>query len=401
MDNIEKRSLDILEHFVFNNTTFKVEILWENGDPLFKAKDIANVLGIKNVHASLADYDSDEKVLGKSDTLGGVQDAVFLTDIGMYRLVFQSRKPIAKPFQKWVAKVVREIEKNWIYEVEDLKKELEKANEKNVESIRKSDHDALLKVYDKKHVVYFARIRELNGKILVKIGSTKDIKTTFTERHPKDYGNILVFHAIECKTNRDFEYFLLHHKDISKFLYKSPVKIGGGKSNEVILVTEEELQKVLRIAVRNTRNYPNAAPNIDSRIDELESKLDKIVNLIDKTSNVENTTDQSSEEPLEEKPEETSEEEKEVKEKKKKASKRIRKKGTGKCSECDTDISDRAVKCVECHKKGKKFEITKKELINLVWIQKLPYTEIGAKYGVSDNAIRKRCRTLGVKIRTR
>ena len=272
MEKAGKRSLDILEHFVFNNTTFNVEILWEDGDPLFKALDIGKILQLKNVRMSIKDFDSDEKVVSNIYSLGGNQDTLMLTELGMYRLLFQSRKLIAKPFQKWVAKVIKDIQKNEKYEIDNLKEELEKSKENEKRSVRKADHDALLKVYAKKHVVYFARIREFEGKILVKIGSTKDIKTTFTERHPKDYGNIMVFHAVECKTNTDFEYFLLHHKDISKFLYRKPVKIGGGKSNEVVLVTEDEIQAILRIVVRNIRNYPNAAPNIDSRIDDIEKK---------------------------------------------------------------------------------------------------------------------------------
>ncbi len=43
-----------------------------------------------------------------------------------------------------------------------------------------------------------------------------------------------------------------------------------------------------------------------------------------------------------------------------------------------------------------KFVVTKNELKELV--STTPFTRIGEKFGVSDNAIRKRCRKLGVKI---
>lgn len=36
------------------------------------------------------------------------------------------------------------------------------------------------------------------------------------------------------------------------------------------------------------------------------------------------------------------------------------------------------------------------DLYNLVHVQKLPFTKIGKLYGVSDNAIRKRCRKMGI-----
>jgi Zn finger protein HypA/HybF involved in hydrogenase expression len=51
--------------------------------------------------------------------------------------------------------------------------------------------------------------------------------------------------------------------------------------------------------------------------------------------------------------------------------------------------------------KKRKFNITKEELQDLIWTQKLPYTTIGKLYGVSDNAVRKRCLALGVELRTR
>ena len=324
-----------------------------------------------------------------------------LTEIGLYRFLFNSRKPIAKPFQKWVSKVIRDIQRNSIYEVEHLKKELKKFKGKEIESIRKANHEALLKAFNKKHIVYFGRIRELHGKILVKIGATKDVKKTFTYRHPKDYGNIMIFHALECKTNKDFEHFLLHHKDIRKYVYTNSVKIGGGKSIEVILVTEDELGKVLRIANRNLRKYPNAAPNIDSEFSNLENKINEIKNLIINSAS-------SSNKDIEEFDSES--EEVEVTEAellaipapvKRKRPTRKREKGTGKCSKCNVKISRRAKTCATCVKRKKKFEITKEKLHNLVWVEKLPMTTIGKKYGVSDNAIRKRCKLLGVKLRKR
>jgi hypothetical protein len=42
----------------------------------------------------------------------------------------------------------------------------------------------------------------------------------------------------------------------------------------------------------------------------------------------------------------------------------------------------------------RKFEITKEELQELVW--QMPTTEIAKLYGVSDKAIEKRCKLLGV-----
>jgi prophage antirepressor-like protein len=39
------------------------------------------------------------------DTLGGKQDVTFLTEKGLYQVLFTSRKPIAKTFKNWVCEV--------------------------------------------------------------------------------------------------------------------------------------------------------------------------------------------------------------------------------------------------------------------------------------------------------
>lgn len=50
-------------------------------------------------------------------------------------------------------------------------------------------------------------------------------------------------------------------------------------------------------------------------------------------------------------------------------------------------------------RKNTKLEISKEELHEMVNVKKMPYTTIGKLYGVSDNAIRKKCQKLGVNIR--
>lgn len=82
---------------------------------------------------------------------------------------------------------------------------------------------------------------------------------------------------------------------------------------------------------------------------------------------------------------------------------RTRQKGTGKCAGCEEAITNCAVFCIDCaaELQPKKFEATKEELHDLVHVQKLSYVAIGKRFGVSDNAIRKRCTSLGVPNRKR
>jgi len=48
-------------------------------------------------------------------TLGGEQECLFLTEKGLYRLLGQSKKPIAKTFQSWMTDVIKEIRLTGMY----------------------------------------------------------------------------------------------------------------------------------------------------------------------------------------------------------------------------------------------------------------------------------------------
>lgn len=64
----------------------------------------------------LQNIDEDEKVVNNVYTLGGIQESWFLTEDGLYEVLMQSRKPIAKSFKKEVKKILKEIRKTGKYE---------------------------------------------------------------------------------------------------------------------------------------------------------------------------------------------------------------------------------------------------------------------------------------------
>ena len=71
-------------------------------EPLFAAKDVCELLGLDNSRQAVSRLDDDEKGVINSDTLGGKQELTFVNESGMYALIFQSRKPQARVFRKWV-----------------------------------------------------------------------------------------------------------------------------------------------------------------------------------------------------------------------------------------------------------------------------------------------------------
>lgn len=83
-------------------------------DPLFLAKDIADLLGHSNVSSMLKSVDNDEKVLNNVYTPGGSQESWFLTEDGLYETLFQSRKPIAKQFKKEVKTILKDLRRTGV-----------------------------------------------------------------------------------------------------------------------------------------------------------------------------------------------------------------------------------------------------------------------------------------------
>ena len=75
-------------------------------EPLFRAKDVADWIEHSDVHKMVQSVDEDEKVRNNIPTLGGNQEAWFLTENGVYEVLMLSRKPVAKDFKKEVKKML-------------------------------------------------------------------------------------------------------------------------------------------------------------------------------------------------------------------------------------------------------------------------------------------------------
>ena len=74
------------------------------GDEIwFVGADVCRVLGLKNPHSSLALLDDDERGLHTMEGNGGERDMILISEAGVYRLVFKSRKPVAERFKRWLA----------------------------------------------------------------------------------------------------------------------------------------------------------------------------------------------------------------------------------------------------------------------------------------------------------
>ena len=77
---------------VFNYQQSEVRTFLVDGQPWFVAKDVCNILEIKNVSKAIQSLDNDEKGLTTSYTLGGLQEVNTVNESGLYALIFKSRK---------------------------------------------------------------------------------------------------------------------------------------------------------------------------------------------------------------------------------------------------------------------------------------------------------------------
>ena len=100
--------------FSFKNMQLRIVV--KDGEPWFAAHDVAVALEYQEAHKLTRLLKEDEKGLHKVDTLGGEQQLLLINEKGLYRAIFNSRKPEALAFQDWVfGEVLPAIRKQGFY----------------------------------------------------------------------------------------------------------------------------------------------------------------------------------------------------------------------------------------------------------------------------------------------
>ena len=104
-------SIQVLKQTELLGRQFTVYGTAEN--PLFLAKEVAECIGHSNITVMLQTIDEDEKVkVSPKQSLGELvnyKEYNFLTEDGLYEVLMQSRKPIAKQFKKGVKQILHEV----------------------------------------------------------------------------------------------------------------------------------------------------------------------------------------------------------------------------------------------------------------------------------------------------
>ena len=226
--------MEIVKAFNSNNLHTNIVIKGTYNNPLFRASDIGEILEVTSIRSVIRSFDDTEKVVHSMHTLGGEQDVTFLTEKGLYKLLFKSRKPIAEKFQNWVCDVIKEIRLNGIYIIEQKhKKEVihEKALDRQQYLLREFGATG--------SIIYIIKIKTYDtGEYIVKIGeSRRGIQSRYAE-HRTNYGEILLLDCFSVKKSKDFESFLHNHENIK---YNKVSTLEGHENEKELFLIGKDL----------------------------------------------------------------------------------------------------------------------------------------------------------------
>ena len=269
--------MDILKSFSLCGSDYPINIQGTAENPLFQSNQIAKLLGMKCINKQIMNFDSSLKGITESNTLGGLQKMSFLTEKGLYRVIGRSNKPIAEKFQNWVCDVIKEIRLTGEYKLKEQMKKSEQhweINKKLIIHQAKLDiHTKLLELYHLKNVVYIAKLKESDdGKYIIKIGSTQNIKERINNI-ANNYGCIpLLLDIYECMNHTKFENWIRTNPSI-KQLYFEIQKKNGAITRETFLVNDDEYNTIIKLIKNDIKTFNSTShePSIEKLI-ELEEK---------------------------------------------------------------------------------------------------------------------------------
>lgn len=113
-----ERNLVVIDEREVLGKEFKIYGDIEN--PLFLAKDVANWIEHTDLSRMVNMVDDNEKLKRTLFVSGQNREMWLLTEDGVYEVLMQSRKPIAKAFKKEVKQILKTIRQNGMYATDKL-----------------------------------------------------------------------------------------------------------------------------------------------------------------------------------------------------------------------------------------------------------------------------------------
>jgi hypothetical protein len=223
------------------------------------------------------------------NTPKGEQNVNFLTEIGLYRLLFKSKKPIALKFQNWAYNVIKEIRLTGEYKKEQLLKEKEekileteqklKKVEENVkeaeETIKKLEMENSNLSDEKIPSIYIYNTNTGLSKPELKIGYTTNVHTRIKPyKQVCKRGRLEFSYQIYNKNIKVFESFIHNHESIRT--NKVNNLVGHEKELELFLIGKQlSYQTLLDIINHNVKYFNgNDTTKLELEIEKLKLMLE-------------------------------------------------------------------------------------------------------------------------------
>ena len=274
--------MDIVRAFELDGAAHKVKVSGTVENPIFSANDIGAVLGVQNIRQLTANLDDEMKVVSQRYTLGGRQQATFVTEEGLYEILSNSRAAIAKRFRKWVYNIVKEIRLKGTYE---LQTHLEQEHESRLhlsllesqQSHLQVTHRTLMDAYAKQHVVYVAKLLDVApDEVFVKVGATKDVRAREANLR-FEVGNFVYVGVIPCIDSYGLEAYVHNRPQFASRRYNQALPNGKTSKEVAKLDGEWSIGDVIALVKDNVAAFEKQTDRLRN---EEWQRQDKIADTI-------------------------------------------------------------------------------------------------------------------------
>ena len=271
--------MEVVKAFTANDMHTEIVIKGTINEPLFRASDIGEILEISNIRSSIQAFDDTERRVDTMDTSTGQKQVTFLTEKGLYKVLFKSRKPIAEKFQNWACDVIKEIRLTGTYKLE---KQLEDAKNEiiQIEETHKTELDT--KVQREREqillrefkticgMVYIIKVKtHPDGTYVVKIGESRiGIQERYNDCKLK-HGNVLLLDCFAVNKSKDFETFIHKHEYVR--INQVNDLPGHDDERELFLIGKNLSYKTLLNVINNNLKYFNS-----NDTNKLELEIEKL-----------------------------------------------------------------------------------------------------------------------------
>lgn len=249
--------MEVVRAFNQNNLHTEILIKGTPENPIFRASDIGEILEMSNIRATIQNFNENLKIVDVVETSTGPKNVTFLTEFGLYEVLFRSRKTIAEKFKNWIYEVIKEIRLTGVYNLQKQLKLKDEETKMQIQNENQLTNERVLldKFANIGSIIYIIRVKTFeNGTYIIKIGESRQgIRMRYNE-HKSKYDECLLLDCFQVNKSKDFEYMLHHNNTIRPNRVKNLQN--HERENELFLIGQNlTYQMVLKIIDDNIDNY--------------------------------------------------------------------------------------------------------------------------------------------------